>query len=149
MNPTFSEQEYRRLLMLAYLGEWLLNAVRKDPDPAYEDLVAKLFSLTDGTPLASLASFDHGTGEWIPAERFEEDAHTHIDEYDDTTFWEELTARLTERDLIQSRGERAVNGMHPAERARAAAAIAKAYTKEFEVHGIDRLSFPKERHSGR
>jgi len=139
MTPTFSEQEYRRLMMLAYLGEWIVNAIRKDPDPAYEDTASKAFSFAQGTPLESLVAFDENAGNWIPAEAFEEEAHTLIDQYDDKTFWEELTARLTERDLIASHSERAVRGMRPEQRTRAASSIAKAYTKEFESHGLDRL----------
>jgi len=139
MNPTFSEQEYRRLMLLAYLGEWVVNAIRKDPDPMYEDVVSKVFSYAHETTLESLVFHNETTGSWDPEEPFEEEAHTMIDQYDDKTFWEELTARLTERDLVQLHGERALGGMRPEQRTRAASPIAKAYTKEFEEQGIDRL----------
>jgi hypothetical protein len=139
MTPTFSEQEYRRMMMLTYLGEWMLNAIRKDPDPAYEDIAAKIYSFAQGTPLESLVRFDDHEGNWIPSEAFETDAHAMIDQYDDKTFWEELTARLTERDLMKAHGERAVRGMRSEQRVRAASPIAKAYTKEFEDRGLERL----------
>ncbi len=139
MTPTFSDDEYRRLMMLTFLGEWMLNAIRKDPDPAYLDTSSKIYSFAKGTPLESLVTFDDNDGSWSPTETFGNEAHALIDQYDDKTFWEELTARLTERDLIHSRGERAVNGMRPEQRTRAASSIAKAYTKEFESQGLDRL----------
>jgi hypothetical protein len=139
MNPTFSEQDYRRVMLLAYLGEWVVNAIRKDPEPAYEDVVSKVFSFAQGTTLESLIAFDENSSQWIPATAFEEEAHTLIDQYDDKTFWEELTGRLTERDLIAAHGERALKGMRPDQRTRAASPIAKAYTKEFEEHGLDRI----------
>ena len=139
MTPNFSDQEYRRLMLLTYLGEWMLNAIRKDPDPSYEDLVSKVFSGAQGTSLEPLVSFDEEADSWSPIEAFEEEAHTMIDQYDDKTFWEELTARMTERDLVHKHGERAVRGMRPEQRTRAASPIAKAYTKEFEEQGLDRL----------
>ena len=78
-------------------------------------------------------------GIWEPSEKLEDDAHALIDQYDEITFWEELTARLTERDMIEEHGERAVGAMRPDQRERAAAPIAKAYTHEFEEVGLDRL----------
>jgi hypothetical protein len=139
MTPTFSDDEYHRLMMLTYLGEWVMNAIRKDPDPAYLDTASKVYSYAKGTPLEKLVTFDAGDESWGVSKILEDDAHAIIDQYDDKTFWEELTARMTERDLIASRGERAVRGMRPDQRARAASAIAKAYTKEFEEHGLERL----------
>jgi len=139
MTPEFSDEEYRRLMMLAFLGEWMLNAIRKDEDPAYADVASKIYSYAKGTAFESLTEFDGDAEDWVPSETFEEDAHALIDQYDDITFWEELTARLTERDLLESRGERAVGGMRPDQRERAASPIAKAYTKEFEEQGLERL----------
>ena|SRR5258708_6494888 len=139
MTPTFSDQEYRRVMLLTFLGEWMLNAIRKDPDPAYEDAASKVYSFSQGTTLESLAVFDEDADAWVPSEAFDEEAHTIIDQYDDKTFWEELTARMTERDLLETHGERAVGGMRPEQRVRAASPIAKAYTREFEEQGLDRL----------
>src|SRR4051812_17092409 len=116
MNPTFSDQEYRRIMMLTFLGEWMINAIRKDPDPAYEDTASKVYSFAKGTTLEPLAAFDEEAETWVPSDAFENDAHAIIDQYDDKTFWEELTARLTERDLIDAHGERAVRGMQPGQR---------------------------------
>ena len=144
MTPVFSDQEYRRLMMLAYLGEWMINAVCKDPDPAYEDTVSKVLAFAEGTPLQDLILFDDNGGNWVPTEAFETEAHVMIDQYDDKTFWEELTARLTERDLVDRHGERAVHAMRPDQRTRTASSIAKAYTKEFEEHGLERIGVADE-----
>jgi hypothetical protein len=139
VTVTFSEEDYRRLMLLTLLGEWVINAVRKDPDPAFLDTASRVYSFAKGTPLERLVGFDTDEGAWGPSEAFELEAQALIDEYDDTTFWEELTTRLTERDLIANFGERAVRGMRPNERVREASKIAKAYTQEFEDSGLDRL----------
>jgi len=142
MTPTFSEEEYRRVLVLAYLGEWVMNAIRKDPEAEAEDTLSRLFSFCQGTSLQSLVGYDAQHETWLPTEAFEEQAHAFIDQYDDKTFWEELTARLTERDLLEAYGERAVRGMRPEARERAASKFAQAYTREFEQHGLSRLRLP-------
>ncbi len=141
MNITFTEEEYRRLMMFAFLGEWMANAIRKDPDPAFEDLAEKVYAFAQGTALETLVTLDKAELGWAPSETFQAEAHALIDQYDDKTFWEELTARLTERDLLERHGARALGGMRPEARKRAASALAKAYTKEFEEHGLDRLGF--------
>lgn len=139
MTLTLSDEEYRRLLVLTFLGEWMVNAIRKEPDPAYEDTASKVYSFAKGTPLEALTVFDGNKEDWTPSEKLEAEAHPLIDEYDDKTFWEELTARLTERDLMARHGERAVRSMRPDERTRAARPIAQAYTREFEDQGLNRL----------
>jgi hypothetical protein len=144
MTLTFSEEEYRRLITLAFLGEWMVNAVRKEPDPVYEDVAYKIYAGAHDTALQTLVQFDEKLETWAPADAIDEAAHTMIDEYDEVTFWEELTARLTERDLVEEHGERAVRSMHPDKRERAAAPVAKAYTREFEESGLDRLRVSEE-----
>ena len=139
MTPSFSDEEYGRIMMLAYLGEWMLNAIRKDPDPAYLDTLEKVYAFAQGTPWEKLVCFDAARECWEPTEAFEEQAHAMIDQYDDKTFWEELTGRLTERDLIARHGERALGSMRPDQRTRTAKPIAQAYTQEFEEQGLKRL----------
>jgi hypothetical protein len=136
---TLSENDYRRLLLLTRLGEWMVNAVRKEADPAFEDAASAVYAAAKGTPAEAFVGFDAGSGTWIPSEALEKDAQALIDQYDEVTFWEELTARMTERDLMASHGERTGRGLRPEARERAAKPIAKAYTREFETYGIDRL----------
>lgn len=139
MTMTLSDDDYRRLLVLTFLGEWMVNAIRKEPDPSYGDAASRVYSFAKGTPLEMFTVFDGKIGEWAPSEKLESEAHPLIDEYDDKTFWEELTARLTERDLISRHGERAVRSMRPDQRSRAAKVIAQAYAHEFEDRGLNRF----------
>ena len=139
MNITFSDEEYRRVMLLTLLGEWMINAILKDPDPAMEDTASKVYAQAKDTPMAELVAFNADLLSWAPTEEFESEAHAMIDQYDDKTFWEELTARMIERDLIDQHGERTVSSMRPEQREREASSIGKAYTQEFEERGIERL----------
>jgi hypothetical protein len=139
MTLTITEDEYRRLVVLTILGEWMMNATRKEPDAEYEEAAGRLYSFASGTLAESLVVHDPETGAWTPSEESDAEVHTFIDDYDDKTFWEDLTTRLAERDLLAQRGERAVSGMHPAERVRAIEAAAKKYVDEFEKNGLERL----------
>jgi len=139
MNLTLNENEYRRLMVMTLLGEWVINAIRKEPDLDYEETASKVYEQVKGTPMEELTAFDLNSNTFIPSEEFDEECQAMLDEYDEKTFWEELTGRLVERDLFASHGERAVRSMRPEQRTRIAADIAKAYTKVFEEEGLERL----------
>ena len=139
MTLTLTDEHYRRLLMLITLGEWMVNANRKEPDPEYEGLAAKIYGAAPGTPNDSFVEFDDELGTWTSSEALHEEAHALIDEYDDATFWEELPSRLAERDLIAEQGERAVQAMRPDDRIRALKSIVRDYAEEFEREGLGRV----------
>lgn len=139
ITMTLSAEEYRQLLVLTFLGEWMVNGVRKEPDPLCLDTASKIYSFAKGTALEDLVHFDRNKGDWVASDKLGAEAHALIDEYDDKTFWEELTARLVERDLMAKHGERAVRSMRPDQRVRASKPIAQAYTQEFETQGLERL----------
>jgi hypothetical protein len=139
MTITLSDDQYRRIVILTMLGEWMVNATRKEPDGDFEFAASQLYAFAKGTPAEPLVTYDEESTRWIPSDTSDDEVHTLIDDYDDKTFWEDLTTRMAERDLTAERGERAVNGMRPAERLRAIEAAAKKYVDEFEHHGLERL----------
>ena len=139
MTITLSDEQYRRLVVLTMLGEWMVNATQKEPDANYEYAASQLYSFAKGTPAEKLVSLDPETRMWVPSADSDEEIHALIDDYDDKMFWEDLTTRMAERDLLAERGERAVNGMRPAERVRMIQSYAKPYVDEFEERGLDRL----------
>jgi len=139
MNITLNDAQYRRLLTLTLMGEWMMNAIRKEPDMDYEEVASVVYAAAAGTPHETLVQQDEENVFWIPSAEFEEEVHAHIDEYDDKTFWEDLTARMTERDMMFSFGEATVKSMRPEQREREAKPIATAYSHEFEEKGLDRL----------
>jgi len=139
MNLTLTEEEYQRLMVMTLMGEWVINAIRKEPNLDYESTASRVYAQAQGTAMESLVEYDQETHTWLPTEAFDENVQPMLDEYDEITFWEELTGRLVERDLFATHGERVVRSMRPEQRERAAAEIAKDYTKVFEVEGIERL----------
>ena len=61
-----------------------------------------------------------------------------ISDYDDHTFWEELTERLAERDLAKRTGQR-VEDIDRDEDLLELKPLEDRYRHEFEEHGLDRL----------
>lgn len=105
MTISLPEREYRRLIELAYLGEWMTNAQH---DPEFHDddarrLVQKL--LAAHAPKLKDVEQDAETGEYYMTQDWIERLYEqYIMDYDDHVFWDELTERLAQRDLARQRG---------------------------------------------
>lgn len=99
MQITLSNKEFRRLLDLVYIGNWVLNSTRgEDRFADYDDLESKLFSLCRGTGMRILAEDWNGTV--IPSKAYEEGGiHEAIAYYEDNVFYEILAEELSRRDM--------------------------------------------------
>ena len=99
MQIDLSAKEFRRLLDLVYIGNWVLNSTRGDDRFAdYDDVESKLFGLCKGTPMAVLTEDWNGTT--IPSKAYEEGGiHEAIAYYEDNVFYEILAEELSRRDM--------------------------------------------------
>ena len=138
MKFDLTEAEYRELVRLAYLGEWVINAPH---DPEHQDEVAALALqrlLAGGKELPEIDRDAETTEYFITAELANKLYDDHISDYDDHVFWEELCERLAARDLATERGvnpetidrEEDLAELKP---------IEDQYRKEFEQYGIERM----------
>ena len=99
MEIKLSEKQFRRLLDLVYIGNWILNSTRGDDRiRQYDEVESLIFShcLTHGmTSLTELYE-----GELIPSRAFAEGGiHEAIMAYEDVTFFEILAQEMALRDM--------------------------------------------------
>lgn len=136
MELHLTEKQYRRLLDLVYIGNWVLNSTRGDDRIRdYDKVESLIFShcLDHGmTPLVELYN-----GEIIPSRAFAEGGiHEAIMAYEDVTFFEILAEELALRDLDTDRTT-VDNYDEVMERM-------EQYMGEFEAHGTDHISVDME-----
>jgi len=130
-------EEFRKLIELAYLGEWMINAQH---DPEYQDeaagaLVQKLL----GAHQLPNVDLDDETGEYFMKAAWTERLYDeYILDYDDHTFWDELTERLALRDLARERGVSA-DQINRDDDLLELRPLEERYRSELEEHGLDRL----------
>ena len=61
MNIELTTKEFRRLLDLVFIGNWVLNSTRGDDRfEDYDNVESKLFALCKGTPMESLVEDYNG-----------------------------------------------------------------------------------------
>ena len=94
MQVDFTPKEFRRLLDLVYIGNWVLNSTRgEDRFQDYDDLESKLFALSP-----ALSELWNGTV--VPSQAFAQGGiHEAIAYYEDNVFYEILAEELSRRDM--------------------------------------------------
>lgn len=94
MRIDLTPKEYRRLLDLVYIGNWVLNSTRgEDRFSDYDDLESKLFAL-------SPALSEPWNGTVVPSKAYREGGiHEAIAYYEDNIFYEILAEELSRRDM--------------------------------------------------
>ena len=99
MQIQLSNKEFRSLLDMVYLGNWVLNSIRGDDRfQDYDDLESKLFSLCRSNGMSVLAEDWNGTV--IPSRAYQEGGIQEvIAYYEDSVFYEILAEELAMRDM--------------------------------------------------
>ena len=131
MTFELSNGEFRSLLDLVYIGNWVLNATRGDDRiEEYDRLESKLFGLCRGTPLSALVETRLGIS--FPSRAFEEGGiQDAIAYYEDGVFYDILAEELARRDLGCLDSE-------PADYTELNARMDE-YMDEFEKSGVENL----------
>ena len=136
MKIELTERQYRYLLDLVYIGNWVLNSARgEDRIRDYDVVESQVFSHCLDHGMAALVELYNG--EIIPSRAFAEGGiHEAIMAYEDVTFFEILAEELALRDLDAERAT-AENYDEVMDRM-------EQYMGEFEAHGTDHISVDLE-----
>lgn len=132
MKIELTEIEFRRLLDMAYVGNWVLNSTRgSDRFSDYDKVESLLFSLCPEHGMNTLTEVIDG--EPRPSTDFEQGGiHEAIADYEDSMFFEILAEELARRDMdfepISSENYNELTNR------------IDEYIAEFEVNGIDNIS---------
>ena len=99
MNIDLTDKEFRRLLDMVYIGNWILNSTRAaDRFEDYDIVQEKLFSLCAKNGMRSLIQVWHG--HVFPSKAYEDGGiHAAIADYEDAVFFDILAEELSRRDL--------------------------------------------------
>lgn len=86
MTVDLTSAEFRQLLDMVYIGNWVLNSARGDDRiTEYDRIESKIFGLCSGTPLSALVEKRLGIS--FPSRAFEDGGiHEAIAYYEDAVF---------------------------------------------------------------
>lgn len=99
MQINLTDKEFRHLLDMVYIGNWVLNSTRgEDRFKEYDDIESKLFALCKNTKLRILQ--EDWNGICVPSKAYAEGGiHEAIGFYEDNIFYEILAEELSRRDM--------------------------------------------------
>lgn len=130
MKIDLTEKEFRRLLDLVYIGNWILNSTRlHDRFEDYDIVEEKLFSLCPEHGMDALV----GTwnGHILPSRAYEDGGiHEAIADYEDAVFFDILAEELARRDVEDAAGESDPEAL---------AVRFDEYIDEFEKNGLENI----------
>lgn len=136
MNIELTEKQFRRLLDLVYVGNWVMNSTRgEDRIREYDDVETAVFANCLSHGMVKLV--EAYQGELIPSRAFAEGGiHEAIMAYEDTTFFEILAQELALRDMddppiTPENYDEIMERM-------------ETYLGEFEQHGTDNITVDME-----
>ena len=126
MQINLTSKEFRRLLDLVYIGNWVLNSTRgPDRFADYDNLESKIFSY-------SPALSEPWNGTVVPSRAYAEGGiHEAIAYYEDNVFYEILAEELSRRDMdypeiTEDNYDEIMGRM-------------QQYMEVFQISGVDRL----------
>ena len=131
MNIELTDKEFRRLLDLVYIGNWILNSTReKDRFEDYDILQEKLFAQCAKNGMNALIS--RWQGHIFPSPAYENGGiHEAIADYEDSVFFDILAEELARRDMSAEQISQ--------DDAEELNARMEEYFAEFEKHGIENV----------
>ena len=131
MQINLSNKEFRLLLDMVYIGNWVLNSTRGDDRFApYDDLESKIFGLCRDNGMNILVEKWNNTD--IPSKAYcDGGIHEAIAFYEDNIFYQILAEELSRRDMQypeinEDNYDEIVTRMD-------------RYMREFQISGVDRL----------
>lgn len=135
MELKLTRKQFRRLLDMVYIGNWVLNSARGDDRFLdYDQVESLLFAQAAAEGMPSLAQL--WEGEVVPSQAFVNGGiHEAIADYEDAVFFDILAEDLARRDM----NDVPIDETNYNELTRRI----DEYMAEFELHGTDRVQIDR------
>ena len=136
MELELTQKQFRRLLDMVYIGNWILNSTRgEDRFRDYDEVESLLFARAALEGMPALAELYQG--EIIPSKAFVEGGiHEAIAEYENNVFFDILAEDLARRDM----NDVLIDESNLAE----LTSRMEVYITEFEKNGTDNVTVDME-----
>lgn len=144
MKINFTKKEYRSLIDLLDIANWVINAHRTDiggESNEYADLIQKIYSFSKEMGCEDIIEFNKSLGGYFSTREFEENSESreYIEKFEQDTFWAQLVARLANRDILTKFTVRSLAELSLDDRFSAMCEAESRWEDEFEKHDLERI----------
>lgn len=145
MKIELTKKEYRAILDLIFIGDWVVNAYKPLDDSGddvaiHRKAVQKIYSKAKEFGFESLIRYSKETDEYVETSDFEDsNVFERISEFEENMFWEKLILMFAQRDAIIETGPEKMMSLSMDERIKVVSKYEEKWTEEIENNGITRL----------
>ena len=135
------QEQYRALLDLVYLGDWVIYSHDVGPMPKespYAKLQEMLYRQASDFDLESLVIIDEDGAH--PSALLEDNAQQFVDSYDEDTFYEQLVSQLSRRMMVRDHSEEEYTAMSIEERVKKFDEYEESLSEELLENALDQLA---------
>ena len=150
MKIFFTKKEYRLLVDLLEISEWVLNShecAEHEETKKYSDLIQKVYAFSKEAGCEDILHYDKESSEYYATLDYEENGihMEYIDKFEEDVFWDGLASKLTTRDLVEQEGEDNIKKMEVKERISKIYDLESWYREEFFSNGLENVRVVKEK----
>ena len=142
INVSFTKSQYKSLLKLIYLGEWVHEAHQEAESKDVKEVVQLIFSKAKAAGTENMIEYADNLKMFFPTRDMEEIIHLLVEMYDESVFWEELAHRMAEKDFLIKHGK---EPMTAEKRFMLTQDIVEEYITEFETNSLDKFMVKKSK----
>ena len=136
-NIQLTSEQYRTLLELVHMGDWVATAHKVESIEKYDQLYSYLFSLSKKFNLKNVSLEDEPQ---YPTAEFEENLMSeYIEEYDELTFWDQLSEMLMHKLFKEKYTQEQINEMDRETRFNILCQISDKVASHLQIHGINQI----------
>ncbi len=140
MNLT--KEEYKILLKLVYLGNWIIEEGNEEPDDYSPEnkLEQKLLAMAKDNDCIEDVDLDEETNFIGYSEQFEESTGIFeiIDDYNEEILYDELGAHFARKEFVNKNKDK-LDKISDSEAEEAISVLVEKYLKYFSEHGLEEL----------
>ncbi|MFQ5330216.1 MAG: hypothetical protein ACE5D4_09550 [Thermodesulfobacteriota bacterium] len=148
MHIDFTREEYRALVELLEISDWILHAHKvgkSEETDKYSRVMQKVYADSKEMGCSDLVEYNEELDKYITTYDAEisSESRKYIDEFEEDTFWEELISRLAERDAARKCSDSSLQKLPGDKRLILIAKEEALWAEEMEEHGLKRLEVVK------
>lgn len=140
LHIELTEDQYRKLVTLVFLGEWIAQGESPDQSTRkdLQEVAEFIYSFAPQFHLEDWVQYCDDCGVYHPNPQMEDALFPLVDEYDEATFWDVLSHHLAYRDVMVASGAEAKDVL-PRELEMKLWRRKEQYEQEFQKHGLDHV----------
>lgn len=141
MKINISKKEYRSLVEMLFIAEWVINSMHVDPPyKEHVNFIQKIYALYKEMDAEDIIEYSNEHDEYFELGSFDEDMQIKfLAPYENEIFWEGLINRLSMRDILNEVDKKEYEEMDNATRLALLAQKRHHYEMEFDKHDLDRI----------